>query len=177
MVDGYRGVFGAIPFALRHSDSWVFRIYVLVSTLAAAVVSGMFVISVVVLVANTAAVEGGSLTLSRSFFILVGLLAVAPMLAPTLFVARRHRTDRSVDERYDTALALSGFLFLLALYAGVLASIPAQFEFDGELVSRPPPSGSLAPVIDVLYGIPSVAAPAVPLVAAVLIYLVHRQLS
>ena len=176
MADGYRGVVGAIPFAFRRSDSWLLRIYVAVSTLAAALVGAMFAIALVVLIANTAAVRGGSLTLSRAFFVVVALFAVAPMLAPTLFVARRHRRGLPVSPHYDALLALAGFLFLLALYAGVVASVPAQFDFDGEVVTRPTPTGLLAPAVALLYAVPPAAAPLIPVGAAALIYVVHRLL-
>jgi len=177
MGDSYRGVVGAVPYAFRRSESWLFRAYVAVSTPVAAVVALLFGFALVKLIGETAAVRGGSLTLSRSFFAVVGLLAVAPMLMPTLFVARRHRTGRRVHRRYDALLALAGFLFLLALYAGTIAAIPETYQFGDQTVARPVPTGALAPVVALLYAIPPVAAPLVPLAAAVGVYLVHRVTS
>jgi len=177
MGSAYSGVVGAVPYAFRHSDSRLFRAYVAVSTPVAAVVALLFGFALVKLIGDTAAVRGGSLTLSRSFFAVVGLFAVAPMLLPTLLVARRHRTDRPVHPRYDALLAVAGFVFLASLYAGTVAAIPETYEFGDRTVSRSPPSGVLAPVVAALYALPSVAAPVVPLVAAVAIYLVHRAAS
>lgn len=163
---GYGGLFGAFPYAFRHSDSWFFRIYVLVSVLAALLVGFLVAAGVVVLLGNTASFSGGSITLSRAFYIVVGLLVVGPILAPTLFVARRHRRGWSVEgESYDVALALSGFAFLASLYVGLVISIPPEFQQDGV--------GSL---VDTLYGLPPLAGLAPPLVAAGAIYLVHRVL-
>jgi hypothetical protein len=165
---GYGGLFGAFPYAFRASDSWFFRSYVLVSAIASLGVGFLVAAGVVVLLGNTASFAGGSITLSRAFYIVVGLLVVAPILAPTLFVARRHRRGWSGDgDRYDAALALSGFVFLLSLYVGLVISIPADPTFR---VSDP------GPVLETLYDLPPLAGLLPPLVAAVAIYLVHRVL-
>jgi hypothetical protein len=173
--DAYGGVFGAFPYAFRRSDSRLFRVYVLVGGLLAALLTLVFGFALVVQVANTLGGPGGTFTFSRTLFILVGLLVVAPLLAPVLFVARHHRRGRD-DTRYDRMLAATGFLFLVSLYLGLVASIPAEFVLDGETVTRPPPSGLLAPLQEALYALPSVAAPALPVAGMVLIYLTHRRL-
>ena len=79
----YRGVFGAFPYAARASDSWLFRSYALVSVVVGGGLALLFAFGLVVLVAQTAAITGGSLTLSRAFYVVVGLFIVAPVIAPT----------------------------------------------------------------------------------------------
>jgi hypothetical protein len=168
MTEGYRGVVGAFPYAFRRSGSLLFKLYVVVSALAALFVSLLVGLGLVVLIANTAGVGGGSLTLSRSFYVVVGLFLVAPMLAPTLFVARRHRRGKARQDRYDVALAFAGFLFLFSLYVGLVITVPpAQQE---------PVSGALAPVVAFLYALPAAFGLVPPLLAAAVILLAHRVL-
>ena len=151
MADGYRGVIGAFPYAFRNGDSLVFRLYVVVGTLVALFLGGLFTLSLIVQIGNTASAPGGSLTLSRTFVAVVGLFVAGPLLAPTLLVARKHRTGLSYHPRYDTLMALTGFAFLLSIYVAAIISIPDSF-IDG------PPSGIVAPVLSVLYAIPQIGA-------------------
>jgi hypothetical protein len=177
MADGYNGVFGAFPYAFRSSRSLLFKSYVLVSAVAVGLVSLFILLGLVVLIADTAAIPGGSLTLSRAFYVVVGLLIVLPAVAPTLVVARRHRRGVESADGYEPALAVAGFLFLLSLYLGLVASMPETFVLDGETVTRPPPSGPFAPVVALLYAIPSALSWVVPLAGAALIAAVHRLLG
>ena len=162
----YRGLPGAFPYAVRTSDSWAFRGYAAVAALVTVLVTLLLGTALIVLVANTVGTAGGSLTLSRSFYVLVGLLVVIPVLAPVLLVARRHRRVGS-DARYDRRLALAGFGFLVALYVGLVITVPPA--------QQTPPSGPLAPLIEVLYAIPPLAGLLPPLFAATLIALAHRR--
>lgn len=176
MVDGYRGVFGAIPYAFGASDSRLFRSYVVVGTLVAALVALFVALGLVVLFGATSGAQGGAFTLSRAFYAVVGLLVVAPMLAPTLLVARRHRRGRTTDTRYDFALGASGYAFVGAMYVALVVFMPTCFTLDGQRTCPAPPDGLLRPVVSFLYGLPD-AAGFVPLVlAAALIVLVHRTL-
>lgn len=175
MADGYRGVFGAFPYAFRRSDSWVFRSYVLVGGFAAALLAFGFALSLIGVFGATAGLRGGSLTLSRSFVVVVGLFAVAPLVAPVLLVARAHRRDERDSPKYDPLLALGGYLFLLSLYLMAIAAMPESFVLDGETVTRPPPSGLFEPVVATLYAIPSLAALLIPLFPAAFIAFVHRK--
>lgn len=177
MADGYRGLFGAFPYAFRRSDSWLFRSYVLVGGLAAALLAFAFTLSLIRVVGATAGIPGGSLTLSRSFVVVVGLLSVAPVVAPVLLVARAHRTDRRRSTAYDALLAVGGYLFIGSLYLMAVAAMPESFVLDGETVTRPPPQGPLAPVVAALYAVPSLASLLFPLVPAAFIALVHRRLG
>jgi uncharacterized membrane protein YuzA (DUF378 family) len=168
MVDGYRGVFGAFLYALRQSDSLVFRSYVLVGAPLALAVTVLFGAGLIVLVAQTAAVEGGSLTLSRAFYIVVGLFVVAPLVAPVLLVARRHRRSEGHDARYDFALSLAGYLFVGSLYVGLLITVPVDQQST--------PSGPIAPFVETLYALPQLAGVLPPLIASAVIVVAHRTL-
>lgn len=179
MADGYRGLFGAFPYAFGSTDSRLFKSYVLVGGLAAAALSLFILLALVVLVGQTASIQGGSLTLSRSFYIVVGLFLVGPLLAPILLVARRHRRGlaAAAGVRYDQWLAVAGYVFLASLYVGLVISIPECFVLDGQETCRGAPTGLFAPVISVLYDLPQIAAVAPPLVAGLLIAAVHRVLG
>lgn len=165
MAEGYRGVVGAFPYALRASDSWLFRSYAAVSALAAAGVTLVFAAGVVQLIAATSGVEGGTLTLSRAFFVVVGLFVVVPLVAPTLLVARRHRRGERRARGYDAALALAGYAFLLSLYVGLLIGSPSAFESV--------PDGPAAPVVAALYGLPRIAGVGPPLLGVGAIVAAH----
>jgi len=175
--DSYSGLLTSFPYAFRASDSRLFRSYAVV----AAVLGGLFAFlmagALVVLVANTAGTTGGSLTLSRTFYVVVGLFVFFPLVAPVLLVARRHRRELAVSERYDPALAAAGYLFAFSVYLGVVASMPAEYEVGGEVTTRPEPGGAVvAPVVEALYALPPVFSPVVPLAGALLVYAVHRRL-
>ncbi|WP_101294212.1 hypothetical protein [Halegenticoccus soli] len=169
MADGYDGVFGAFPYAFRKSDSWLFRLYVVVAVLASLAVTLLVALGLVVLIAETAALQGGSLTLSRAFYVLVGLFIVGPLIAPALFVARRHRRGFARTDHYDALLALAGFLFLASLYVGLVITVPPS--------QQTPATGPLAPAVRFLYGLPAVFGLVPPLVCALLIGAVHRYAS
>ena len=162
----YRGVVRAIPYAIRTSDSTLFRAYGLVGTLVAVFVGLLFGLALVVLIARTTGTDGGTFTLSRAFFALVGLFAVGPLLAPVLFVARRHRRGDAVHSRYDGALGLTGFLFVAALYVGLVVSTPGADQV-----------ADAGPVLATLYALPRVAGLVPPLVAAGTTVAVHRAFS
>jgi hypothetical protein len=161
----YAGLFGAIPYALRASRSRLFRGYVWVGTLSALLVTVLMTLALVSLIAQTATVAGGALTVSRAFYVVVGLFVVGPLLAPILFVARRHRRQGS-SKRYDAALALAGFVFFASLYVGLLASIPSG--------QQQPVSGVLTPLIEILYGLPQIWGVVPPVLAALFIAVAHR---
>ncbi len=163
--EAYAGLIGAIPYALRSSQSWLFKTYVLVGGLVALVATILMAFALVTLIAQTATIPGGSLTLSRAFYVVVGLFVVGPLLAPILFVARRHRREGS-RKRYDATLALSGFVFLGSLYVGLLISVPPT--------QQEPVSGVFAPVIESLYALPQIWGVLPPVLAAGLIAVAHR---
>lgn len=164
-AEGYGGVLGAFPFAFRTSDSRLFRSYVVVGGLVAAIATFLFAGSVVTILANTFRTGGGTFTFSRTFVVVVALAVVGPILAPVLLVARRHRRDSSTV-RYDRALATAGYGFLCAIYLMLVISAPPGL--------RDEPPAVVAPVVRFLYDLPQLAG-LVPLVlGAALIYLAHR---
>ncbi|WP_415379976.1 hypothetical protein [Halosimplex sp. TS25] len=164
--DAYSGILTAFPYAFRASNSRVFRSYAAVSGLCTAGIVLLFAFAIVVLLGASAGAPGGSFTFSRAFFLFLMLLVVAPLVAPVLLVARRHRRTGS-DARYDRALALSGYGFLAALYVMLVISVPAQ--------QQSPPTGALGPVVALLYDLPAVAAVVPPLVVVGVMVTVHRR--
>jgi len=110
--DSYSGLLTAYPYAFRQSDSRLFRSYVVVSGLLGALFAFLMAGALVVLVGNTAGARGGSLTLSRTFYVVVGLFVFAPLVGPVLLVARRHRRETPVAPRYDAALGAAGYAFV-----------------------------------------------------------------
>ena len=177
MAEAYRGVIGAFPYAFRQGDSLFFRLYVIVGTLAALFVGGLFTLALVVWIGQTAATPGGSLTLSRTFIAVVGLFTAGPLLAPTLLVARKHRKGLSYHPRYDTIMAALGCVFLISLYVAAIISMPESFTLDGEVVTRPQPSGLTAPIVALLYAIPQIGAIAPPAGLLGVMAAVHYVLS
>jgi hypothetical protein len=175
MDGGYRGVFGAHRFAFRRARSRLFRTYVVVGATAVALIAVLIALGLVLLIARTASVPGGSLTLSRSFYIVIGLCVILPAMAPILVVARRHRRGTPITGGQERSLALAGFLYLISIYLGVIASIPPRFRLDGAWVSRPAPEGALAPIVSVVYAIPQPLSWIVPLFGAVVIGVAIRR--
>jgi hypothetical protein len=173
--DSYSGLVTAYPYAFRQSDSLLFRSYVVVSTVVAAVVVALAAGGLLVLIGNTTGAGGGSLTLSRTFYVVVGLFVFVPIVAPVLFVANRHRRERRVADAYDAALAAAGYVFVLSVYVALVASMPAEFGSGENVVTRPEPSGVFAPVVEALYAVPSVASPLFVLAGALVVYGVHRR--
>ncbi|GAB3017370.1 hypothetical protein [Natronobiforma cellulositropha] len=163
----YKGLPGAFRYAFVQSDSLVFRLYVLVSALLGLLVGILFAFALIVLVADTLAAPEGSLSLLRSFFVLVGLLVVLPIVAPVLFVARRHRRKVGDDAGYDRQLALTGLLFIASLFVGLVISTPPDQQASTD--------GVLGPLLELLYALPATAGFVPPVATAALMYLVHRR--
>ncbi|PSQ42329.1 hypothetical protein BRD17_08920 [Halobacteriales archaeon SW_7_68_16] len=165
--DSYGGVVGAFPYAFRTSGSRLFRSYAAVGGLLAAVVVALFVLALVTMVGRTASATGGTFTFSRAFLLVVMVLVVVPLIAPVLLVARRHRRTASTVA-YDRALAAAGYLFVVALYVGLVISAPPSLT-DG------PGSGPVGALVAWLYSLPQVAGAVPPLSAAAYVYLAHRR--
>jgi len=163
----YGGVLGTFPYAFRKSESRLFRSYVLVGGFVTVMLTLGFVLALIYLIGGSFGAQAGVFTFSRSFYVVVALAVIAPMMAPVLFVARHHRRG-DADRGYDRALAASGYVFLLSLYGMLVISAPADL--------RDPASeyGVLAPTIEFFYGLPQLASLLLPLAAGILIYLVHR---
>lgn len=165
MADSYRGVFGAIPYAIRHTDSWTMRVYGVVGALTAGLIATVVTLALVVWMAETADVQGGTFLFSRSLYVVAGFAAVAPLLAPLLFVARRHRRGDPVGPGYDRKMAYGGFLFLLSLYVGMVISAPAELRDPTE-----------SAVVNALYALPQPAGVVPPIAAALVVFGVHYRL-
>lgn len=162
----YSGLLGSFRYSFGASDSPVYRGYVLVSALVSLLLALLFTLALIGVIAATLGASE-SITFVRSFFLLVGVLVVAPILAPVLLVARRHRKRPDSGTAYDTALALGGFLFIGALYLGLVISVPPALQ--------EPTGGVLGVVVDPLYWLPSPLGIVPPLLAVALIVALHRR--
>jgi len=161
----YNGLPGAFPYALRASDSWLFRGYALLALFLTVAIALVFTFGLIGVLAGSAGARGGTFTFSRTFFLFVGVLVVAPLLAPVLLVARRHRRTASTVA-YDRGMALSALAFVGSLYVGLVASVPAELQ---------EPTNSA--VVAALYELPQLAGLVPPLVAVGVMYAVHRLLK
>lgn len=164
----YGGAVGAFPYAFRASDSRLFRAYVLVSGLLAALLVVFFVLALPGWIATTLG-QSPVVALSRAFLVLIWLAVVAPLIAPVLVVARRHRLGRAVAPRYDAAMAAAGYLFVVAVYVGLLIAAPAG--------QRGTPTGVVAPLVELLYALPRPAGAIPPLAVVALMFAIHRVLG
>jgi Tfp pilus assembly protein PilN len=165
LAAAYRGVVGAYPYAVRASDSRLFPSYVLAGGALTVLVVVLFALGLVQLGAETPGSTGGTFTFSRAFLLVVMLLVVAPLVAPVLLVARRHRRTAS-SVAYDRGLALSALVFVVSLYLALVISAPPELREPTE-----------SAVIAALYALPRPAGLAPPLLAVGLMYLVHRLLK
>lgn len=162
--DAYGGLLGAFPYAFRRTDSTLLRVYVTLGGLLALALSVAFASSFLLAISRSSGLAtGGTSSFVRSFVVLAGFLVVLPLLAPVIFAARSHRRGAG-SPRHDVALAATGFAYAASLYFAAVASAPPQFQT--------PDAG---PVAGLLYRIPRVASPLIPLVAAGLVYLAHRR--
>lgn len=168
--NGYRGVFGAFPYAFRATDSMLCKSYVAVGGLAALLLTVLFGLALVTLFGATAQAR---FSIVRAFYVVVALGAVAPTIGPVLLVARSRRRATPGRPGYEAGLALAGYLFLLSLYAGAVAALPETFMLDGEPTPRPTPTGVTAPAVEVLYALPRPFGLLIPAAVALVIPLVH----
>lgn len=166
MSEEYSGLVGAFPYAVRRSDSRIFRVYGVLGGLLAAALAVFFALAVVNAIAATASLQGGTVTFVRAVFVVFGFLLAAPVVAPVLFVARRHRRGRG-DGRYDAWMGVAGFGYVATLFLGGVASTPPAFRSDV--------TGPAAPVVGALYAVPESLSWTIPLAGALAIYLVHRR--
>lgn len=162
----YGGLFGSFRYSYGASESSVYRAYVLVSAALGIGLALLFTLALIGVIASTLGASE-TITLMRSFFVLVALLVIAPIFAPVLLVARRHRTRQGADATYDAALAVGGYLFVAALYLGLLISVPPEHQQTT--------TGGLAVVVEALYGLPGVLGLLPPVLAVVTIALLHRR--
>jgi hypothetical protein len=158
----YQGLPSAFPYAFRVSESWLFKAYVVLALLLAVAIGLIFTFGLIGVLAGSTGARGGTFTFSRTFFLFVGLLVIAPLLAPVLLVARRHRRSSS-SVSYDRSIAVSALVFIVSLYIGLVISAPAPL--------REPTNNA---VIAALYGLPRVGGLVPPLFAVALMYGIHR---
>lgn len=162
----YGGLLGSFRYSYGASDSRIYKGYVFVSAALGLALTLLFTLALIGVIAATLGASE-TITLVRAFFVLVALLVIAPILAPVLLVARRHRKRLGTGETYDTAVAVGGFLFVGALYLGLVISVPPEYQ--------EPTAGGLGVLVDILYGIPQSLGLLPPVVSVIVIALLHRR--
>lgn len=162
----YSGAITAFPYAFKTSNSSAFKLYTVVGGLL--VLGGLllFVLGIIALLGRISGTPAGVLTFLPALYLLVWLFTVAPIAAPILLVARRHRLERG-NSRYDRSIALAGFAFIVALYLGAIISTPAGQQATVQ-------SGLIAPLIQFFYGLPRTVGVVPPLLAAAIMVAIHR---
>lgn len=155
----YAGLPGAFRAAFGRTSSYLCKLYAVASAVLGVFVALLLVAGLVQWMANPVGLVG-----ERALLGVVAILVLVPLFAPVLLVARHHRRAGN-DPRYDRALAAAGFLFVLSLYAGLVASVPPGMRED--------PSGLLAPVVAWLYALPASYALLPPAVGALLVAVAH----
>ncbi len=156
MAADYRGLVGAYPYAFRQSGSWFLRSYVLVSALVSVFIGLLLLLGLVSWLA-----EPGGLAGQNALLGVLGILILAPLVAPVLFVARRHRFDDD-RPRVDRLFALVGYTFVSSIYLALLITDPNPHAVGGPLQG----------LVGVLDSLPRLYGLVPPVVAAVGILLV-----
>lgn len=160
--DDYSGLFGAFRYSFRASDSVIFRLYVFVSFLLGVVLGGILLLALISWFVRTLG-QSALVTTSNALLGVIAIFVLGPLFAPVLFVARRHRRGETTISAYDSLLALAGFVFVVSLYAGLIISVPPEFQ-----------SVNAGAVGNYLYSLPQMYGLVPPLLAALLIYVIHR---
>jgi len=160
-------VVGAVKYAIVRGESRLFRSYAAIGSLLALFVGMVFVLALPVWVVEIADSGGGPLQrIGIGLLWLVGLVVVATIVVPMLFVVRRHREGR--QER-QFAFGLAGFVYVLSVYLALVVSAPADL--------RESPSGVLAPVLEALYGLPRLSGIAFPVLGTILLFAIEYGLD
>lgn len=161
--DGYAGLLSAYLYVLRRTESTLLRTYVVASALLALAVAALWLAALAVWFVSTLG-QSPLVTVSNAFLGVIALFVLIPLVAPVVLAARRHHRDPDAPTRRDFLLALSGYLFVFSLYVGLVITVPAGSEYEQ----------STGAVATFLYGLPQLAGIVPPLVAAALVWAVHR---
>ena len=163
--DAYSGLLSAFPYAFRSSSSRLFKLYAVVGTLLLLFASFVVALGLVALFGATTGAAGGTFTFVRAFYFLVLVTALAPLLAPVLLVARRHRRGAPIDARDEALFGSAGFLYVISLWLMLVITAP-----DDERVAV----DSTNAVVDLLVSLPRAAGLVPPLVVVALMYAAAR---
>lgn len=160
-------VVGAVKYAVVEGESRLFRSYAAIGGFLALFVALAFVLALPVWVRAIGEMGGGPLQrIGLGLLWLIGLAVVATMVAPMLFVARRHREGRPERQRL---FGLAGYAYVLTVYLALVVSAPAD--------KRASPQGALAPVLEALYGLPRLSGLVFPVLGTLLVLAVEYGLD
>ncbi|SNZ17165.1 hypothetical protein SAMN06269185_2905 [Natronoarchaeum philippinense] len=160
----YSALRRALGRARRESDSRLLRSYVWVSALIGLLLVITVILALPVWIAQTIG-HSALNKISRGVLPVIVLGLLVPLFAPVVYAARNHRRGTATG-RSDAALGVAGYLYVLSIYLALVISAPTEFQTE--------PTGALAPVIDVLYGLPALSSVLAPILGALVIALVQR---
>lgn len=154
MREGYRGVVGAFGYAFRRSNSWLFRVYIVLSALLGVYISLLILLAIVAWSGTTVAFG------DQAFLAVIGILLLVPLFTPVLVTARRLRRETS-SASAERLIAITGFVFVLSIVLALLITDPTDHAT----------SGSLGVLVRAIQGLPRSIGILPPVIAIVLIIL------
>lgn len=157
MAEAYAGLVGAFVYASRQSRSWLFRLYVVTGAAVGLFIAVLLVLATITWIANPVAFG------ERLLLGVIGILLLAPLAAPVLIVARRHRRGGS-EPAADRWFGLTGYAFVAAIGLALYITDPSTHDVGG----------GMAPLAAWLDGLPDLAGLLPPVVAALAIVAVAR---
>jgi len=124
MAEAYSGLVGAYGYALRRSESWLFRSYVLASAIVGVYIALLLLLGLISWIASPMAFG------ERAFLGVIALFVLVPLSAPVLVTARRHRRGTD-DPTADQWLAVGGFAFVISIGLALFISDPESHTGAG----------------------------------------------
>lgn len=148
----------------RSSESVLLRSYAVISAIVGIFMVALVLLGLPIWIDQTAGQTALNM-IGRALLPLVGLALLFPLVGPVLYAAKNRQKGRA-DRRGDAALGLAGYLFVISMYLALVISAPADARSD--------PPALVAPVIELLYGLPPLAGLLPPVVGAILIFAVQQ---
>lgn len=126
MAEPYSGLVGAYLYAVRGSQSWIFRSYVVASAVVGVYIALLLLLGLISWIGSPVAFG------ERAFLGVIALFLLVPLFAPVLVAARRRR--RGVpDTQAERWLALGGFAFVVSIWLAMFISDPSDHAIGGLL--------------------------------------------
>lgn len=157
MSEGYRGLVGAFVYAFRKTDSWVFRVYAILSAVVGLYIALLIGLAIVAWAGTTMAFG------DQAFLAVIGIVLLVPLFTPVLVTARRLRQGTST-EHAAVLVSLAGYGFIASIILALLITDPTRHSIPGRM-------GAL---ILVIQDIPRPFGVVPPIIAAVIIAIAIR---
>ncbi len=150
--------------AINSGRSWVLRGYAALAVLLSAFVVLLVVLALPGWIAR-AVDTSATLMLAPGLLVLVGLALVVAWYAPVYLAVRRCPTPGTA-RGLERVYGLCGFGIIIGVYIGLLIAVPPAEQTT--------PPAAIAPLVEVLYGMPPAAGIVPPLVAMVALIAIDR---